>query len=78
MHMAHPSVPVPYLTREDLTAGMQAARSGMPGVKMPPPERLAFYGGLGALAVVGAVEWPVAAAIGVATVVARRGRRTSE
>ncbi|GHH82182.1 hypothetical protein GCM10018793_41390 [Streptomyces sulfonofaciens] len=78
MHTAHPSIPVPYVTRADLSANVHAAESALPDVRMPPPERLAFYGGLGALAVAGAVEWPVAAAIGVATVIARRGRRGSE
>lgn len=39
---------------------------------LPPPGRLAFYGGLGAAAVFGLIDWPVAAAIGIGTVVARR------
>lgn len=39
---------------------------------LPPPERLAFYGGLGVAAVIGVLDWPVAAAIGVGTVIARR------
>jgi hypothetical protein len=72
--VAHPSIPVPYVTRKDVTNTVRAAGSAMPTRKLPAPDRLAFYGGLGALAVLGAVEWPVAAAIGVATVVARRGR----
>lgn len=42
---------------------------------LPPPERLAFYGGLGVAAVLGAIDWPVAAAIGVGTMVARRTGR---
>jgi hypothetical protein len=42
--------------------------------RLPPPERLAFYGGLGAAAVVGVIGWPVAAAIGVGTAIARRAR----
>lgn len=39
---------------------------------LPPPGRLAFYGGLGIAAVAGLLDWPVAAAIGIGTVVARR------
>jgi hypothetical protein len=39
---------------------------------LPPPERLAFYGGLGLAAVLGAIDWPVATAIGLGTVIARR------
>lgn len=43
---------------------------------MPPPDRMAFYGGLGLAAVVGILDWPVAAAIGVGTMVARRATRS--
>ncbi|HEY0539303.1 MAG TPA: hypothetical protein VGD53_13075 [Actinoallomurus sp.] len=39
---------------------------------LPPPERLVFYGGLGVAAVLGAIDWPVAAAIGLGTMIARR------
>ncbi|GAT67339.1 hypothetical protein HS048_23260 [Planomonospora sp. ID91781] len=49
-----------------------AARAFLPA--LPPRERLAYYGGLGALAAFGLIEWPVAAAIGVGTVIARRSR----
>jgi hypothetical protein len=44
---------------------------------MPQPRRLLYYGGLGALAALGLVEWPVAAAVAagvwVATHTGRRG-----
>lgn len=43
---------------------------------LPPPERLAFYGGLGVAAVLGAIDWPVAAAIGLGTMIARRTGRS--
>jgi hypothetical protein len=43
---------------------------------LPPPERLAFYGGLGLAAVLGAIDWPVAAAIGLGTMIARRTGRS--
>jgi hypothetical protein len=42
---------------------------------LPPPERLAFYGGLGLAAVLGAIDWPVATAIGLGTIIARRTGR---
>jgi hypothetical protein len=42
---------------------------------LPPPERLVFYGGLGIAAVLGAIDWPVAAAIGIGTMIARRTGR---
>jgi hypothetical protein len=41
---------------------------------LPPPERIMYYGGLGVLAAVGMIEWPVAAAIGVGTMIAQRAR----
>jgi hypothetical protein len=72
MHTAHAKLPIPYFTPGDLGANAKAATSKLPG--MPPPRRLAFYGGLGALVVTGLVDLPVAAAIGVATIVARSGR----
>jgi len=34
-------------------------------IRLPEPQRLAFYGGLAALAVFGIVDWPVAAVLGV-------------
>ncbi|GAA2101860.1 hypothetical protein GCM10009780_51980 [Actinomadura alba] len=39
---------------------------------LPPPERMAYYAGLGALAAFGVIEWPVAAAIGAGTILAKR------
>ncbi|WP_349269612.1 hypothetical protein MPNTM1_05534 [Mycolicibacterium parafortuitum] len=41
-------------------------------IAVPPPDQLAFYGVLGGLAVLGAIEWPVAAAIGVGQAVVSR------
>lgn len=71
MHTAHAELPIPYFTPGDLTANAHVIGSRLPTLPLPPPKRLAFYGGLGALAVVGALDWPVAAAIGAATAVAR-------
>jgi hypothetical protein len=34
-------------------------------VTLPSTEQLAFIGGVGALAVAGVIEWPVAVAVGV-------------
>lgn len=33
-------------------------------VKLPAPDELAFLGGVGVLAVIGAIEWPVAVVLG--------------
>jgi hypothetical protein len=41
---------------------------------LPPPKQLAYYTGLGVLAVAEIVEWPVALAIGAGTVIAQQGR----
>ena len=50
-----------------------AVRLPMVGrISVPPPEQLAFFGVLGALAALGAIDWPVAAAIGVGQVVVAR------
>jgi hypothetical protein len=42
------------------------------GIKLPPPERLAFYAAMGAMAVADVIEWPVALAILASQGVARR------
>jgi hypothetical protein len=42
--------------------------------RLPPPGRLAFYGGRGAAAVFGVIGWPVAVAIGAGGAIARRAR----
>jgi hypothetical protein len=34
-------------------------------VRLPEPERLAFYGGITALAAFGILEWPVAVVLGI-------------
>jgi hypothetical protein len=34
-------------------------------LRLPPPDRLAFYGGIAALAAFGIVDWPVALVIGI-------------
>ena len=41
----------------------QSVAVDLPGVgrvRIPPPEQLAYYGAVGALAVVGIIDWPVA------------------
>ena len=68
----HPPVPLPYLTRGDVTSTAKAATSRLPGIAST--KDLVFYGGLGAMAVAGALEWPVALAVGGATWLVRSGR----
>ncbi|MFE0510021.1 hypothetical protein [Streptomyces sp. NPDC058964] len=69
-------MPIPYLTREETASAAQAARSRLPST--PPAKDLAFYGGLGALTVAGALEWPVAVAIGGATWLLRSGHKEKQ
>jgi hypothetical protein len=83
MHRAHPTLP--YMTAGDLKASAQAMTSRLPSLprqdRLPsfPGRDLLFYGGLGALTVAGALEWPVALAIGGATYVLRgRGRKETQ
>ncbi|MEU3983825.1 hypothetical protein AB0F77_27730 [Streptomyces sp. NPDC026672] len=76
MRTLHPSVPIPYLTKEEVTSTARAATSRLPGP--PAAKDLAFYGGLGALTVAGALEWPVALAVGGATWLVRSTRREHE
>lgn len=61
----HAPVHIPYLTPGDVVANTQAMTSRL------PTRDLLFYGGLGALAVAGALDWPVALAIGGATAILR-------
>lgn len=69
----HPPVPIPYITRGDMRNTARSATSRMPG--MPSGKDLVFYGGLGAMTVAGALEWPVALAVGGATWLVRsRGK----
>ena len=67
MHMPH--VGMPHITGRDVGHAVDMARTFL-----PPPERIMYYGGLGALAAFGILEWPVAAAIGAGTLIAQRAR----
>jgi hypothetical protein len=68
----HPSLRIPYITRDDVTSTARAATSRVPGVASG--KDLVFYGGLTAMAAVGVLEWPVALAVGGATWMVRSGR----
>lgn len=61
-----PDLHVP--SRQELGSAARGARS-----MLPSRSSMLFYGGLAVTAVVGAIEWPVAAAIGVGTALASRG-----
>lgn len=65
-----PRLRLPRMTTEPAERAARAAKSAL-----PPPSRLAYYGGLGAAAALGAIEWPVAVAIGVGTAIGQRVHR---
>ncbi|ETK37461.1 hypothetical protein [Microbispora sp. ATCC PTA-5024] len=67
MHLPH--VGLPKMNRRDMGHAVDIARTFL-----PPPERIVYYGGLGALAAIGLLDWPVAAAIGAGTMIAQRTR----
>ncbi|MBP2703802.1 hypothetical protein JOL79_08290 [Microbispora sp. RL4-1S] len=71
MHMPH--MHMPRVHRRDVGNAVDIARTFL-----PPPERIMYYGGLGALAALGLIEWPVAAAIGAGTMIAQRARSQSQ
>jgi hypothetical protein len=73
MRTLHPPVPIPYLTKDEMASTARAATARLPGT--PATKDLVFYGGLGALAVAGALEWPVALAVGGATWLVRSARK---
>lgn len=67
LHTAHPRVPIPYVTPGDLFAGARRGTS-----MLPSPRKMVYYGILGGMTVAGALQWPVAVAIGAATEVITR------
>ncbi|MEV0230977.1 hypothetical protein [Nonomuraea sp. NPDC050786] len=69
-HIEMPHMEMPRINRQELGHYMDVARTFLPA-----PERMAYYGALGALAAFGVLEWPVAAAIGAGTVIAQRRPR---
>jgi hypothetical protein len=78
VHRPHmPSMPrIPGITRMPrmISNRGQEMNRAVETVKtfLPPAERIAYYSGLGLLAALGLVEWPVAVAIGAGTVLATR------
>ena len=79
-----PSIEVVHVEERHLTIGhgalLHAIENNYPKVTipflgdmhLPPPQQLAWLGGLATLAVVGVLEWPVAAAIGIGHVLAQQ------
>jgi hypothetical protein len=59
--------------RDDVAGAARGVRS-----LLPSPSAALFYGGLAATAIAGAIEWPVAAAIGLGTALASKGAAKPE
>jgi hypothetical protein len=83
-HVLHPSwASVPLIGRLPHphvpgAAGRQVTDAArVVGSHLPDRDQLALFAGLGAVAAAGVIEWPVAAAVAGATVVAKRGQRSS-
>ncbi|MCQ4208066.1 hypothetical protein [Streptomyces longispororuber] len=65
VHTLNAKVPIPYFTPGDLASNTRVVTGWLPS---PPHSKdLIYYGGLGALAIAGALEWPVALAVAGAT-----------
>jgi hypothetical protein len=83
------SVPTPSLESVPLVGRLprphvpEAAKRQVMGVahvvgpQLPERSQLTFFAGLGVVAAAGLIEWPVAAAVAVGTVVARKAGRSS-
>lgn len=68
-----PHVPAPRVSRQEMGALARGA-----GAMLPAPKEMAYYAGLGALAALELIEWPVAVAIGAGTVVARQSAKKEQ
>ncbi|GAA0920184.1 hypothetical protein [Streptomyces thermoalcalitolerans] len=88
-HTFHLPVPIPYISLkkmparlEDLPARLEDLPARLEQVparlEQVPTRDLVFYGGLGALAVVGALDWPVALAVGGATWLVRSRQKDKQ
>ncbi|MEV8516844.1 hypothetical protein [Dactylosporangium sp. NPDC051484] len=71
--MPHVKVPVVHMRKPDVRATLANVRTGR---TVTQPRHLLYYGGVGALAALGVLEWPVALAAAAGVWVATRERRT--
>jgi hypothetical protein len=65
-------------TRRDgaTDSGTKAITLRLPTLGDIDAKRLLWYGGLGALATIGILDWPVALVVGTGTIIATRSRRS--
>jgi hypothetical protein len=72
-HVSVPRPSLPHVSAPHLPSRREVVDLGH-GVSgfLPPRDQLALYGGLGAAAALGVLDWPVAIAVGAGTAVARR------
>ncbi|HET6501581.1 MAG TPA: hypothetical protein VFG87_12540 [Amycolatopsis sp.] len=69
VHVPRVQIPAPRVSREELDVAVKTAQS-----YLPPTREIAYYGGLALMAVFDLIEWPVAAAMGLGTVILRTRR----
>lgn len=50
---------------------------GLGAVRLPPSDELAFLGGIGVLAAVGIIEWPLAGVLAVGHLISRSARNNA-
>lgn len=72
VHVAHVRLPSPKAVASRAGEAAEAVR-----MRLPERQRVAYYGGLTALAVLGLVEWPVAAAVAAGVWVAGHRQRAA-
>ncbi|WP_062353227.1 hypothetical protein [Herbidospora yilanensis] len=72
LQVHQPHMHLPHLDKEEAGHAMRRA------VRSRSVEQVVYYGGLGALAAVGVIEWPIAAAIGVGTLIAARAKAAAK
>ncbi|MFC7384946.1 hypothetical protein [Sphaerisporangium rhizosphaerae] len=80
LHVHRPHMPrmprMPGMSRPSGARGQEMNRAVETArTFLPPPERLMYYGGLGLLAALGLVEWPIAVVVGASTAIASRAMR---
>jgi len=68
-----PEFRMPTISRHELEAAVNTVRSAL-----PPPTQLAYYTGLGLLAVFEVVEWPVVVVAAAGTILVQRAIRQHE